>query len=291
MIRRAVHGVLDAQGWADGLGELLQKVYLAVLRPVPLLKDFLHGTWLGHALHPMVTDVAVGGLTVGIVLDLLARGTGGEQFVPGANVATLIGFAAMLGSAVTGAADYTGTYGRERRFATIHSLVMVTAAVLYLVSVLARYGYIGLNMDVAFATAVAGYILVALGAYIGGEVVYAFGTMVDRHAWRGGGSKWAQLEPAEFPENAPTKAKAGAQSLVVVRRGDTLYALHDACAHAGCSLAEKGKLVGDEIECQCHGSRYDVRTGHVARGPSTFDQPAYEVRRADGRFEVRRRSA
>ena len=290
MIRRAVHGILDAQGWADGLGEFLQKVYLAVLRPIPIVKDFLHGTWLGHSLHPMVTDVAVGALTVGIVLDLISRGGGGE-YAPGANAATLIGFAAMLGSAITGIADYTGTYARERRFATIHSLVMFTSAALYLVSVLTRYGYLGVSADIAFATAVAGYLLVAIGAYIGGEVVYSFGTMVDRHAWRGGGSKWAQLEPAEFKENAPTKAKAGAQSLVVVRRGDTLYALHDTCAHAGCSLAEKGKLVDDKIECQCHGSRYDLRTGHVARGPATFDQPAYEVRRAEGRVEVRRTGA
>ena len=290
MIRRAVHGILDAQGWADGLGETLQKIYLAVLRPVPVVKDFLHGTWLGHALHPVLTDVAVGALTVGIVLDLLAR-AGGGGFGPGADVATLIGFAAMLGSAVTGAADYTGTYGRERRFATIHSLVMFTAAVLYLVSVLARYGYIAANADIAFATAVVGYLLVAVGAYIGGEVVYGCGTMVDRHAWRGGGSKWAQLDPAEFAEGTLSKAKAGAQSVVVVRRGDTLYALHDTCAHAGCSLAEKGKLVDDKIECQCHGSRYDLRTGHVARGPATFDQPVYEVRRAEGRVEVRRTGA
>lgn len=287
MIRRAVTGIVDAQGWADGLGELLQKIYLAILRPMPVVKDFLHGTWLGHALHPMVTDVAVGGLTVGIVLDVLARG-GGAEFASGANAATLIGFVAMLGAAITGAADYTGTDGRERRFATIHSLVMVTAAILYLVSVLGRYGYLGVNTDVAFATAIVGYLLVAIGAYIGGEVVYRFGTMVDRHAWRGGGTKWAQLEPAEFAENTPAKAKAGAQSLVVVRRGETLYALHDTCAHAGCSLAEMGKVVGDKIECKCHGSRYDLRTGHVARGPATFDQPAYEVRRAEGRVEVRR---
>ena len=290
MIRRAITRVVDAQGWADGLGELLQKIYLAILRPMPVVKDFLHGTWLGHALHPMVTDVAVGGLTVGLVLDVLAR-SGGAELASGANAATLIGFAAMLGSAVTGAADYTGTSGRERRFATIHSLVMVTAAILYLVSVLARYGYIGANTDVAFATAIAGYSLVTIGAYIGGEVVYHFGTMVDRHAWRGGGTRWAQLEPSEFPEGALSKAKAGAQSVVVVRRGDTVYALHDTCAHAGCSLAEKGKLLEDKIECQCHGSRYDLRTGHVARGPATFDQPAYEVRRADGRLEVRRREA
>lgn len=56
----------------------------------------------------------------------------------------------------------------------------------------------------------------------------------------------------------------------------------------GCSLADTGTVVGDTIECQCHGSRFDLRTGRVARGPATFDQPAYDVRRAEGRVEVRR---
>ncbi|HET8569107.1 MAG TPA: Rieske 2Fe-2S domain-containing protein [Candidatus Limnocylindria bacterium] len=287
MIRRAVNRVLDAQTWADGLGDTLANLYLAVLRPMPRVKDLLHGTWLGHALHPALTDFAIGGVTVGIVLDIAAR-AGARDLAPGANAATLVGLVAMLGSAVTGAADHTGTYGRERRFATIHSLIMYTAAVLYLVSVLSRYGFVAPNTDVAFVTALLGFLLVSAGSYIGGEVVYGLGYMVDRHAWRSGGTKWAALEPATFAEGAPEKAKAGGQPLVVVRRGAALQVLHDTCAHAGCSLAENGKIVGDTIECGCHGSRFELATGRVARGPATYDQPRYEVREEQGRFEVRR---
>lgn len=284
MIRRAVNSVLDAQGWADGLGEFLQKVYLAILRPVPLVKDLLHGTWLGHALHPVITDVPVGALTAALFLDLIGQSEGAKW-------AMALGYAGMLGAALTGIADYTGTDGKVRRYATIHSLLMVVSTVSYLVSLLIRFGVVAGSHETAVAVSVVGYVFLTIGAYIGGELVYDLGYMVDRHAWRGGGTKWAQLEPAEFPEGTLAKAKAGAQSVVVVRRGDTLFALHDTCAHAGCSLAEKGKLVGDKIECHCHGSRFDLRTGHVARGPSTFDQPAYEVRRAEGRVEVRRKGA
>ena len=111
---------------------------------------------------------------------------------------------------------------------------------------------------------------------------------LDRHAFRSRGTKWAALEvPAEFPEGALVKAKMGANSLVLVRNGETVMALHDTCAHAGCSLAE-GKLLGSMVECDCHGSRYEMATGHLKRGPSVYDQPAYEVRRSEKGWEARR---
>lgn len=92
-----------------------------------------------------------------------------------------------------------------------------------------------------------------------------------------------------MPEDRPTKAKAGAQTLVVVRRGEEIFALHDTCSHQGCSLAE-GKLVDDgrRIECKCHGSRFELADGSVNRGPAVYPQPRYDVRRAEGKIEVKR---
>ncbi len=284
MIRRIVNGAIDGQEWADGLGAFLQQVYLTLLRPVPLVKDLLHGTWLGHALHPVITDVPVGALTVTLFLDLIGQ-------VEGAKWATLVGVLGMVGAALTGIADYTGTDGKTRRYGTIHSLLMSVSLLLYLTSVLIRFDVIAGTHQLAMAIAIAGYALLALGAYVGGELVFGLGYMVDRHAWRSGGTTWTAVLPAEFPESAPAKAKAGAQALVVVRRGDALFALHDICAHAGCSLAEKGTLVGDTLECQCHGSRFDLATGRVARGPATYDQPAFEIRREAGKLEARRKRA
>ena len=282
MIRRFASGILDRQEWADDLGELLQRIYLAVLRPVPLLKDVLHGTWLGHPLHPVITDVPVGALTAALFLDIIGE-SGGAKW------ATLVGLVAMGGAAITGIADYTGADGKARRYGTIHSLLMFFSAAFYLFSVLVRFELVPGAREHAIITAVIGYLFLSVGAYVGGEIVYALGYMVDRHAWRAGGTRWTSLEHAEFPQDAPVRAKAGAQTLVVVRRGDALYALHDTCAHAGCSLAENGKVVGDKIECECHGSRYELATGRVARGPATYDQPSYEVRRGEGKIEVRRR--
>jgi nitrite reductase/ring-hydroxylating ferredoxin subunit len=127
-----------------------------------------------------------------------------------------------------------------------------------------------------------GYLIVAAAAYIGGDVVYALGNMVDHHAFRSRGSKWAALDaPAEIPEGVLTKATSGGQTLVLVRRGDTIHAMHETCAHAGGPLA-KGTLVDGCVECPWHGSRFDLATGHLRRGPAVYDQPRYEVRRAEG---------
>ena len=83
------------------------------------------------------------------------------------------------------------------------------------------------------------------------------------------------------------KAKAGDIPLVVVRDAGVLRVLHETCAHAGGPLSE-GDVVDGAIECPWHGSRFDLATGAVRQGPSTHDQPGFEVRPCeDGGYEVR----
>ena len=129
---------------------------------------------------------------------------------------------------------------------------------------------------------------------MGGDVVYIFGNMVSRHAFRGAGTKWIKLDTgdvtdlATLPEATPTKAKAGINDLVLVRVADTIHAMHAVCAHAGGPLAQ-GTFVDGCVECPWHGSRFRVTDGHVRRGPAVYDQPAYEIRAAEGGgYEVRR---
>jgi nitrite reductase/ring-hydroxylating ferredoxin subunit len=87
------------------------------------------------------------------------------------------------------------------------------------------------------------------------------------------------------------KAKLGINQLVLVRQGETILALHDTCAHAGGPLNEGKLLDGNVVECPWHYSRYRMSDGLVLRGPSVYDQPAYEVRRREGGgWEARRRS-
>lgn len=279
--------LMDAQaGWAKPLGAFNTRWIGALLKPIPAIKDLLHGRWLGHPLHGALTDVPVGALTVSIVLDLVGQ--------PGAaDVALVVGILGMLASALTGAADYVDTFGTTQTRATLHSTLMVVSLVVFLVSLAIRAGAPA-DRTPAIALSILAYLVLAAGAYVGGDVVYALGNMVDRHAWRSKGTKWAALDlggVTEIPEGTPVKAKAGPNALVLVRTGSAIHALHDTCAHAGGPLSE-GKVVDGCIECPWHGSRFRLSDGAPRRGPTVYDQPAYEVRAAEGGagYEVRRKA-
>ena len=283
MVRRWLEPILNAQAvWADPLGDLFQRLFRTIYGPFPALRDLLHGTWLGHPVHPMITDVPIGAFIVAFVLDLVGQSTG-------AGWAIGIGFVSMLAAALAGYADYIDLEGAGKRIGSLHSTAMLLAALLYLVSLGARLGLWPLFDGGAVWTADLGLLLVVVGGYLGGDLVFDLGSQVDRHAWRGGGTKWQALDVDSVPEDKPTRAKAGAQTLVVVRHGDKIFALHDTCSHQGCSLSD-GKLVDDgrRIECKCHGSRFELADGSVNRGPAVYPQPQYDVRRADGKIEVKR---
>lgn len=281
---RLIARLLAAQdGWARPFGDFNHRWLNALFRPMLPIRDFLNGTWLGHPVHSAVTDVPIGALGVSVILDLAnQRGA--------ADIALVLGILAMLAAAVTGAADYSDTDGSPRVRATIHSTLMVVALLVFLVSLLLRVGN-PVDRTAPVVVSIIGFLILTAAAYVGGDVVYLFGNMVDRHAWRGAGTKWLPLEaPDDLPEARPTKAKLGINSLVLVRRGDTISALHDTCAHAGGPLSQ-GQIVDGCIECPWHGSRYRLEDGALRRGPAVYDQPTYEVRRAEGGgWEARRRS-
>lgn len=274
--------LIDAQSpWARPLGDFVHGIVHWLFHRMKRVHNFLNGTWLGHPLHSVLTDVPVGAFTVVILLDVL-------QQRQAADIALGFGILAMLAAAVAGYADYADTDGTARVRATVHSTLMIVALVIYAVSLVLRLGD-PVDRTIPIATSLIAYLVLAAGAFVGGDVVYALGNMVDRHAFRSRGTKWVALEaPADLPEGVPTKAKAGGQTLLLVRSGGTVMAMHETCAHAGGPLSE-GKIVDGCIECPWHGSRFDLASGHLRRGPSVYDQPRYEVRRtAEGGWEARR---
>jgi nitrite reductase/ring-hydroxylating ferredoxin subunit len=285
VLGRLLTRLMDAQtGWAGPLGDFNHRWLSALFRPIRPVQDVLHGTWLGHPVHAAITDIPIGVLTVSLLLDVLGQPAA-------ADIALVLGILAMLGAAVTGAADYTTTDGSARVRATVHSAVMVVALGVYVVSMLLRWG--GSHGAVPIALSLIGYLLLTLGAFVGGDVVYVLGNMVSRHAFRGGGTKWIRLEvdggvePDAMPEATPMKAKLGINTLVLVRAGSTVHALHDTCAHAGGPLSG-GKVVDGCIECPWHASRFRLSDGHLTQGPTVYDQPVYEVRRGEAGWEARR---
>jgi nitrite reductase/ring-hydroxylating ferredoxin subunit len=283
MIGRLLTRILNAQrGWAKPLGNFNVRWLGALLRPIRPIKDFLNGRWIGHSVHAAITDVPIGALTLALLFDVL-------NMRSAADIALGLGILAMVGSAVAGAADYVDTDDDARVAATVHSTLMTIALVVYVISLVLRLGAPEGDRTLAIGLSVVGYLVLVAGAWVGGEVVYAMGNMVNRHAWRfGSKSSWVKLDVAEIPEGTPVAARAGAQSLVVVRQGERIYALHNQCAHANGPLAE-GRIVDGCIECPWHFSRFELATGRRRQGPTTFDQPLYDVRAAEGGgWEVRR---
>ncbi len=64
--------------------------------------------------------------------------------------------------------------------------------------------------------------------------------------------------------------------VLLVKAGDTVYAIANRCAHMACPL-EGGERDGFLIACPCHDWRFDVRTGAFAAAPE-ITIPTYPVR-------------
>ena len=88
------------------------------------------------------------------------------------------------------------------------------------------------------------------------------------------------VNAAKVGELAPGDMKlvdVGENEAVLINVDGDLYAISDLCTHRDCPLSE-GSLEGDVIECGCHGSRFNVRTGAVEEGPATEAVPVYIVK-------------
>jgi nitrite reductase/ring-hydroxylating ferredoxin subunit/uncharacterized membrane protein len=284
MLSRLLTRLIEAQaGWARPFGNFNKRWLGALFRPLRPLKDFLNGRWLGHPLHAVLTDVPIGCFTLVLIFDIVDQRTASD-------VSLAFGLLAMAGAAVAGLADYTDTDDHPLMVATVHATIMVVSLLVLLVSLVLRLGVAaGDSRALPITLDVVGYLLITAGAYVGGEVAYTLGNMVNRHGWRFfGAAKWQALDVTEIPEGKPVRAKAGTQVLVLVRSGETIHALHDQCAHAGGPLSQ-GTIVDDCIQCPYHGSRFELATGFRRVGPTVYDQPRFEVRRTDaGGYEARR---
>ena len=71
------------------------------------IRDLLHGTWRGHPLHPVLTDVPLGAWTLATVLDLW--GGANRHQDRAADAAIGVGLAGAVGAAVTGMTDWQHT--------------------------------------------------------------------------------------------------------------------------------------------------------------------------------------
>ena len=148
----------------------------------PRLKNLLRGDWLGHAVHPILTDLPLGAWTCTSLLDLV----GGAQSRPAATRLLTIGLVAAVPTAVTGAAEWMTTSGGDRRVGVVHAAANVSALGLYGASLVARHRgrhWRGVGLGLL------GGLTSAVGGYLGGHLAIA----------RNVGSRDGAFEPAASP--------------------------------------------------------------------------------------------
>jgi nitrite reductase/ring-hydroxylating ferredoxin subunit/uncharacterized membrane protein len=285
-----VDRLVRSQGWLDPVGNVLQaavgRIYKALGRPGRVLKSFLHGSvWLGHALHPLLTDVPVGSWTAAIVLDITAHFTHQLPHLAG-DVAVTVGLGGALAAAASGYTDYHETAGEERRVGTAHGLLMTLVTAMYAVSVALRWVVPSVH-GVAVWISVAGYAVMTIGAYLGGHLVFDKGTMVNHDAFLEGATEYVAVGfGGDFPEGEMKRVAAAGMPVMLIRVRGTLHAIGDICTHAGGPLNE-GTFSDGVVTCPWHQSRFQVTDGAVKEGPATFSQPTFAVREDGGRVEVK----
>jgi nitrite reductase/ring-hydroxylating ferredoxin subunit len=271
----------------DPAGKALGKAVRNAISRGPV-KDALSGTWLGHALHPALTDVVIGSLLGATLLDLL----GGDGDGRARSRLIGIGLAAAVPTSLTGANDYGDSEAGSaavRRAGLVHGASNAAASALYAGSLAARTRgarRAGVLLGLGGAT------MLLAGGYLGGHLAFSRGIGPDETVFDPGPGDWtAAADASQLPQGRPMRVVVDETPVLLLHDGDRYLAIHDRCSHRGCSLSELGKVDGDHIVCGCHGSTFDLRNGSVVRGPATAPQPAFQVRQQDGRIELRRLTA
>lgn len=288
MVSRALTPWLDRQQWLDTAADALQP---AVRRAFDVLgpagrsvKKVLHGSWLGHPIHPALTDIPLGAWTMTVMLDGARNGFGREGVARAADMSLAVGLVGAVGAAITGVTDWSETDGRARRVGILHAVLNSSATLLFGSSLVCRR--LG-NRAAGRGLALAGYVVSVSAAYLGGRLVFHEQVGVNHSEGRAVPDQFTRvLAEADLPEGQLTRARYKDTPILLVRRDGRVHALIERCAHLGGPLAE-GKLEGDTVVCPWHGSRFALETGTVIDGPSAFPQTCLEAQIRDGYIEVR----
>jgi NADPH-dependent 2,4-dienoyl-CoA reductase/sulfur reductase-like enzyme/nitrite reductase/ring-hydroxylating ferredoxin subunit len=89
----------------------------------------------------------------------------------------------------------------------------------------------------------------------------------------------------ELRDGTPLVGHARGEGVLLVRRGEEVFATAASCTHYGGPLGE-GLVVGDTVRCPWHHARFSLRTGEAIGAPALNPIPCWQVRRADGQLSV-----
>jgi nitrite reductase/ring-hydroxylating ferredoxin subunit/uncharacterized membrane protein len=278
-------GKLEQAKVLDPVADAVSGVVDTVLPRGPV-KDLLHGTWLGHSVHPLLIALPIGMWSGASLLDLTSSDDGARR---AAQRLVGAGVLAVGPTAATGLADWSevGAFKRPKRVGLVHALANTASAALYGASWFARRrGDHARGRDLALLGA--GGLMV--GGYLGGHLVYSQGVSVNRNAdQQKSPRQWTDVAAAaDVVEGTPHRIEVKGQAVVLVRSGGQVHAMGAVCSHYGGPLDE-GQLVDGCLECPWHGSRFRLSDGGVERGPATSPQLSFDVRAVGDRLELRAR--
>lgn len=279
-------GIPASERVEEKLQKLLDKALYADGRPsLQKIRNFLNGTWLGQPLHVVLTDVPIGAWTVAMVFDALDLVRNRREFSLAADTSVEMGLLGAAGAAVTGLTDWSDVDPPARRLGLIHGLLNVGVTALFTTSLVFRKRK---SRTASRVAAGLGYALLSLSAHLGGKMVYEKRVGVDRTAGEVFPKDFvAVLAESKLAESTPTRAVHEGVPILLVRRGQRMFAMAETCSHFSGPLSE-GKLVGDSIVCPYHASRFALDDGRVLDGPAVHPQPCLEVRVRNGQIEVRK---
>ncbi|MFN7994262.1 MAG: Rieske (2Fe-2S) protein [Bryobacteraceae bacterium] len=280
---------LERQEWLEPVETATQKAVGSVFEGAGTagrrIQDFLHGTWLGHPLHPVLTDVPLGAWTAALVLDC-ADASGRKDCRSGADLAIRVGLAGAGLAAVAGLTDWHVTDGPARRVGIVHGMLNIIGAGLYAASLVARQKR---NRSAGRSLAFLGYAVAAASAYLGGNLVYAKQIGVNHTAAQPVPCDWTPvMDERDLPEGKLHRGEANGVRVLLVLNAGHIRCISEVCSHLGGPLAE-GRLSDDTVTCPWHGSIFSLDDGSVIHGPATHPQPCFETRVNGGRIEVKTR--
>jgi uncharacterized membrane protein len=220
--------LIEKQEWlgkvADAVQPLILDAFKAGGEAGQQLKNILHGTWLGHPLHPVLTDIPVGAWSLAAIFDTLEL-TGSKKYKKAADVSVAVGLVGALGSAVTGLTDWSGTDGKKRKIGLMHAMLNVTGTALYGTSLALRSK--NKTRDTGIALSFAGLGIVSLAAYLGGHLVFGEQVGVDHTATSDDypNDFVAVLAENNLAENSMKAVKAGEISVLLAKKNCKIFAI------------------------------------------------------------------
>ena len=252
------------------------------------IRNFLNGTWLGEPLHAVLTDVPVGAWTVAMAFDALDLLCDRSEFARACETSIGIGLLGAAGAAVTGMTDWSDVDPPARRLGLIHGLLNLSGAALFATSLFLRKKK---SRKTGRIVGVLGYAVMGYAAHLGGKLVYEHRVGVDRTDGQVFPEQFAAVLPeTSLIDGKLTRAIYRGTPILLVRRGERLFAMAETCSHFSGPLSE-GKLEGDSVVCPLHFSRFALEDGRVLDGPAVHPQPCLEVRTRNGQVEVQRSPA